>query len=144
MIAKMLVFALVSFVLFAAIRMAEARDRSTRPAYPPTRVAPVTETIHGVDISDAYRWLESTDSAEVRTWIDAQNRFMRAILDKIPGREAMHRRLTDLLSVGSISTPVVRGHRYFYSKRDGQQNQPVVYLRDGLRAEPRGLIDTNT
>jgi prolyl oligopeptidase len=55
----------------------------------------------------------------------------------------MHRRLTDLLSVGSISTPVVRGHRYFYSKRDGQQNQPVVYVRDGLRAQPRVLIDPN-
>jgi hypothetical protein len=34
------------------------------------------------------------------------------------------------MEVGSVSAPAARGNRYFFSKREGTQNQPVIYWRE--------------
>ena len=138
MTAKLLLLVLVSLASSVAIQAAVAATSEDNPKhrYPPTRATTVVETIHGVEIADPYRWLETNDSAEVHSWIEAQNQFTRDALDKLPGRETIRQRLSELLSVGSISAPAVRGHLYYYSKREGRQNQPIVYVRDGLRGEP--------
>ena len=78
---------------------------------------------------------------DVAAWTDAQNAYTRAVLDHVPGRDALERRLRPLMEVGTISAPVMRGSRYFFSKREGRQNQAVIYWRDGYRGESRLLID---
>src|SRR5690606_308540 len=78
---------------------------------------------------------------EVAAWTDAQNAYTRAVLDALPGRKELEDRLRPLLQIGSISAPKVRGDRYFYFRREGDQNQASVYMRDGLRGEERLLID---
>src|SRR5688572_24902760 len=72
---------------------------------PPTRVSPVTETMHGTVVTDDYRWLEG-DSAdprslgrmtsEVAAWTDAQRRYTREVLDAMPGRAVIEARLAAL------------------------------------------------
>ena len=42
-----------------------------KPTPPATRVAPVTDVLHGVPIVDPYRWLEDQSSPETRAWKDA-------------------------------------------------------------------------
>lgn len=119
---------------------------------PPTRKSPVADSYHGVEVIDPYRWLEGSAApeiegkdealdAEVSAWIDAQNAHTREILDSIPGRKKLEDRIRELLEVGSIGTPTMRRNRYFYSKREGKQAQPIVYYRDGARGEERLLID---
>jgi len=119
-------------------------------APPPSRIAPFQETVHGVQIVDPYRWLEGNDSdkahmgamtPEVAAWTDAQNAYTREVLDHLPGRKAVEDRLRPLMEVGSVSAPRARGGRYFYDKREGSQNQPVVFVRDGVGGAPRALID---
>ena len=63
---------------------------------PPTKVAIVTETYHGVTVADPYRWLEATNESEVKAWNVAQDKYSRAYLDKLPIRHAIHARLTKL------------------------------------------------
>jgi protease II len=46
-------------------------------APPPTKTDPVTETLHGVKITDPYRWLENQDSPETRAWLAEQDKFAR-------------------------------------------------------------------
>ncbi len=114
-----------------------------KPVYPPSRTADVVDTLHGVAVADPYRWLEDGDSPEARAWVDGQNALTRATLDKVPGRDAIRRRLGQLLEVGSVGTPApVKGH-YFYTRRDGKQNQPILYVREGLRGAGRALVDPN-
>ena len=117
---------------------------------PDTKVDAVVEHRHGVDIPDPYRWLEgdNTDPArmgrvtpEVAAWTDAQNAHTRAVLDALPGRAAIEDALRPLMQIGAVSAPVVRGGRYFYSKREGSQNQPVFYWRDALDGADRVLVD---
>src|SRR6185503_7515679 len=55
----------------------------------------------------------------------------------------IHARLSELLRIGLVDAPTPRGHRYFFQKREGDQNQPVLYVRDGLTGASRPLIDPN-
>ena len=96
---------------------------------------------HGVEVRDPYRWLEDGDAEEVRRWSEAQGRHTRAALDAIPFTAAIRERLRVLFSIGLVSAPAIRGDRYFHQRRTGDQEQPVLYLRQGLEGEDRVLLD---
>src|SRR5437016_4716180 len=91
-----------------------------KPAYPPTRKDSVTNTLHGVEITDPYRWLENADSPDVRAWVEKQNHFTEDFLGKLPGREKIRERLNVLLDIGTLGTPHPTKGRYFYTKREGK------------------------
>src|SRR5260370_8455037 len=65
---------------------------------PFTPVEPITEVLHGVEITDPYRWLEDQNSPRTRKWIEEQTAYTRAYLDAIPGRETIRNRSDDFLS----------------------------------------------
>ena len=96
---------------------------------------------HGVEVRDPYRWLEDGDAEEVRRWSEAQGRHTRAALDAIPFTAAIRERLRVLFSIGLVSAPAIRGDRYFHQRRTGDQEQPVLYLRQGREGEDRVLLD---
>jgi len=110
---------------------------------PKSRTDNVTETIHGVTITDPYRWLEDQKSPETRAWIDAQNEYTQSLLGAVPGRARIKQRLEELLKIDTIRVPVARGGRYFFSKRRADQNQFVIYLRSSLNGKDEVLIDPN-
>jgi prolyl oligopeptidase len=114
-----------------------------RPNYPTTKVDPVVEELHGVKLVDPYRWLEDGDSPEVREWTEKQNAFTRSVLDRWPGRAKLRQRLDTLLDIGSLGVPTPRGGLYFYTKREGKQNQPVLLVRRGLDGKDTVLLDPN-
>jgi len=120
------------------------------PPPPPSEKRPVKDLIHGVEVIDDYRWLEGDNSnpdqmgkmnEEVSAWTDAQNERTRAVLDNLPGRRALEARLRELMEIGSVSAPAMRGNRYFYTRREGKQNQPRIFVREGYNGEPRLLLD---
>ncbi|HEY2593549.1 MAG TPA: S9 family peptidase, partial [Chloroflexota bacterium] len=111
---------------------------------PATRREDVVDVLHGVEIVDPYRWLEDGESDETRAWVEAQNAATAAVLESISGRERIHARLDQLFTTGSVGTPVVRGARYFYQRRDGRLDQPVLVVRDGDGAPERTILDPNT
>ncbi len=110
---------------------------------PAARREEVVETIHGVRIADPYRWLEDGESAETRAWTAAQNVRTEAVLGAVPGRATLESRLRELLAVGTVTAATVRGGRLFYLKREGDQNQPILYARDGVDVPERALVDPN-
>jgi prolyl oligopeptidase len=114
------------------------------PGAPPKAQAkPIVDIYHGTKVTDNYRWLEDGNSPETQKWVADEMAYTRALLDPLPGRDAIHKRLTELLSIGSITAPVIAGKHYFYTKREGMQNQPVLYVRDGLNGPDRMLVDAN-
>ena len=111
--------------------------------YPPSIVSPTTDVLHGETIVDPYRWLEDGDAPATREWTAQQNALTEACLARVPSRESIGRRLEQLLSIGVLGVPTpVRG-RYFYLRRDGQQNQPVLYWRQGPGGSDRVAVDPN-
>lgn len=108
---------------------------------PPTRRNNVTETLHGVTLTDPYRWLEDQNSPETRAWIDAQNQYTRSFLDGLPTRAEISRRLAELVKVDTMGAPTERNGRYFYSERKADQDLSVVHMRQGLEGKDEVLID---
>ncbi len=101
------------------------------------------ETLHGQAVSDPYRWLEDGASPATQEWTARQNALTEAHLGAIPGRERIQRRLDQLLAIGVLGAPTpVRG-RYFYLRREGRQNQPVLYWRLGVNGSDRVAVDPN-
>ena len=107
---------LLPLLLLVALALPAAAAAAV-PRPPATRVEPVTETLHGVAVTDPYRWLEGDDSnpqrmgqvtPEVAAWTDAQNAYTRAALDALPGRKALEDRLRPLLEVGAVTRPAIR------------------------------------
>jgi prolyl oligopeptidase len=141
----------VPLAMLTGVMLAGCVSRSGPSMRPPaTKTELVKETVHGVEITDPYRWLEGDNAdpdhagqvtPDVASWTDAQNAHTRQVLDHLPGRPGLEARLRPLMEVGSVAAPAARGNRYFYAKREGTQNQPVIYWRDGYRGEDRVLID---
>ena len=112
---------------------------------PGTRRDELVETIHGTEVADPFRWLESNDDPDTRRWVDRQNDRTRAMLEAIPGRAALHRRLGALLRAGSSVACQVAGERVFSLERWGHHDQAVLVVRSAtLPGLARSLIDPAT
>lgn len=135
---SLLWLALAALVLAGGLR---AADNKAAAKPPETRRGDVKEVLHGVELADPYRWLEDQQSPETRAWIDAQNAYTQAQLGAVPGRDLLKQRLTALLKIDTVGTPVERNGRYFFTKRRADQNLSVIYLRQGLKGEDQVLID---
>ena len=140
-----IVFLLCSFLFAGAVW---ADDSSSAPATtaaaPPKAKAQVVEdTFSGHQIADSYRWLEDADSPATQGFVRQELAYTRGILDPLPGRSQIHQQLTELLAIGVIGTPQVGGKHYFYIRREGSQNQPVLLVREGIHGKGRALVDVN-
>lgn len=103
-----------------------------------------SETRHGVQIDDPYRWLEDTAAPEVADWVARQNRHARRHLDALPQREAFTERLTALWDYERRSLPRLSASgAQVFEVNSGLQEQPVLHFRTASEAEPRVLLDPN-
>jgi prolyl oligopeptidase len=124
---------------------APATATAAAPAlhYPVARTDRVIDTLHGVAVADPYRWLEDMASAETERWVHDENAVADAYLAGLPGHEALRRQITELVSYESFGLPRRRGAHYFWTHKDGKQDQPVVMTAAALDAPGRVLLDPN-
>ena len=108
---------------------------------PHTPVEAVTEILHGVPVTDPYRWLEDQESPRTRAWLATQARYARSYLDAIPGRERICGRIRQFLAVETHDSLQKCGSRYFFRKRLPDQEQPCIYMREGAEGEDQLLVD---
>jgi prolyl oligopeptidase len=108
--------------------------------YPPARRLDLVEELHGFRVADPYRWLEDADSDETREWSKAQDELLAEWLDARPERAAVRDRLEGLLGAGLVTVPVLRGGRAFLERRRGDQQHPVLLVREAGGTE-RTLVD---
>jgi prolyl oligopeptidase len=141
------------FLLAAAVHAGDDSKSSKKspaevPMAPPeAEIKPIAEFFHGTRIIDNYRWLEDGTIPATQKWVAEEMAYTRSLLDPLPGRERIHKRLTELLSIGSVTPPVIAGKHYFYTRREGMQNQPILYVRDSVSGKDDGpdrvLVDAN-
>jgi prolyl oligopeptidase len=100
--------------------------------HPPySQVEHVTEVLHGVPVSDPYRWLEDQESPRTREWLSAQTRYARSYLDSIPDRGYIRERIRQMLDIETYDSLQKVGGRYFFRKRVVGQEQPCICFRQG-------------
>jgi prolyl oligopeptidase len=119
-------------------------QEETKIVYPETPREDIKDTIHGVAVSDPYRWLENVSDERVQGWMNAQDRLAREYLGKLPARGSLEARLRELNYFDAVSVPVKRHDRYFYTRRHADKEKAVLYWRQGENGKERVLIDPNT
>jgi prolyl oligopeptidase len=140
-----LLFLVLFSCAFAGVVLADdASVKSASASGPPLAPQkPVEEVVQGHKLTDPYRWLENSSDQEAQQWVGDELAYTRSVLDPLPGRDELHKRLGELLSIGTISAPQIGGKYYFYTKREGTQNQPVLLVREGLAGKDGELVDVN-
>ncbi|MBW8331911.1 MAG: prolyl oligopeptidase family serine peptidase [Prolixibacteraceae bacterium] len=112
--------------------------------YPATAKGDVKDTYFGTEVEDPYRWLEDDNSAETAEWVRKQNELTFNYLEKLPFRDQINSRLTELWDYPKYGTPSKEGGKYFIYKNSGLQNQNVLYTTNDMAVEPTVLLDPNT
>jgi len=110
------------------------------PPYPEAPRQDITESIHGYQVSDPYRWLEETGSQQTKSWLQAEDELYARYVATVPGLDRLAARLTELLAAGEVGAPVWRADRYFFTRRQPGQEHAVLYTADPASTE-RALID---
>ncbi|WP_133535161.1 prolyl oligopeptidase family serine peptidase [Tenacibaculum caenipelagi] len=111
--------------------------------YPETTKKPVVDEYFGTKVTDNYRWLEDDRSAETETWVKAENEITFDYLSKIPYREQLKERLSELWNYEKVGTPFKEGDYTYFYKNNGLQNQYVLYRKDNDGKE-EVFLDPNT
>ncbi len=126
-----LLFVVFSFAGFSQIK------------YPETQQVDVVDDFHGVKVADPYRWLEDDNSEETKAWVEAQNKVTFEYLEKIPFRNKIKERFTEILNYPKYGAPFKEGSKYYFFKNDGLQNQSVLYVKNSLDSEEEIFLDPN-
>ncbi len=114
--------------------------------YPETQRGDTVDILHGVEVSDPYRWLEDDvrKNEDVKAWVEAQNEVTSAYLDAIPVRDEIKQALTESFNFPRQSSPFERGPYWFQSRNSGLQNHSVIYYGTSEDDISNVLIDPNT
>jgi prolyl oligopeptidase len=107
------------------------------------RIEPVTETFFGRSVTDPYRWMENPADKDWEPFMKSQAAHARAVLDGIPGREALARRVSELAGDLEIINLIQVGGPYvFIEKRPAGANSFRLFVREGLQGTERLLVDS--
>ena len=118
-------------------------SESNSVTYPVTAQGSVQDEYFGHKVADPYRWLEDDMSDETAAWVSEQNKLTFSYLDKIPYRQQLKERLTELWNYEKIGAPTKHGDYQYFYKNDGLQNQYVLYRQKAGQAEEL-FLDPNT
>ncbi|CAM1369556.1 Prolyl endopeptidase [Tenacibaculum sediminilitoris] len=111
--------------------------------YPETTKKPVVDDYFGTKVTDNYRWLEDDKSDETGAWVKAENEVTFNYLDKIPYREQLKERLSELWNYEKVGTPFKEGDYTYFYKNNGLQNQYLLYRKD-KDGKKEVFLDPNT
>jgi prolyl oligopeptidase len=111
--------------------------------YPKADKDGTVDNYFGTEVADPYRWLEDDTSAKTAAWVEAENKITNAYLSKIPFRQKLLKRLTEVANYEKLSAPRKHHGRWYFYKNDGLQNQYVMYVMDQLGGTPRVFLDPN-
>lgn len=120
-----------------------ACSSKTTLSYPEAIKDNTVDTYFGTEVADPYRWLENDTSQATSAWVKAENDITNAYLAKIPFRNKLKERLTQLTNYEKIGTPFKKNGKYYFYKNDGLQNQNVLYVKETLDGEAKVLLDPN-
>ena len=130
--------------LLAVIFLISCSPKSETPNYPESKKINFSETIHGYEIEDSYRWLEDFTSEESVDWVKRQNKFTKKFIGKNAFKKAIAKDLEGIWNNESISMPYKVEGKTFYYVNDGTWQQSKLMIKDCESCEERVLLDPNT
>ncbi|HEV3090644.1 MAG TPA: hypothetical protein VGX91_04270 [Candidatus Cybelea sp.] len=112
-----------------------------RVLYPPTPRSDASDTFFGTRVPDPYRWLESTQSPEVKNWVSLEATLGAQQMAMLPDREAFRSTVQRLMSAPFDSVPDRGRDATIFARTVPNLPQPVLMVtRDGRTSV---LLDPN-
>src|SRR5689334_8063802 len=85
--------------------------------FPRAERTEVVETLHGVAVSDPYRWLEDPEDPRTVAWAAAQESLFSTERATWP-IDAWNNAVAPLSAISLMSSSLVRRDRYFFTRRE--------------------------
>ena len=133
----------IIFALLILISCSNNNENTTELKYPESKKIDFTESLHGYEISDSYRWLENFTSEESIDWIERQNSFTKQFIKKNKYKKGLENYLNKIWESESISIPYKVKEKTFYYFNDGSFQQSKLMIKDCDSCDARVLIDPN-
>jgi len=110
----------------------------------PPAATPVTETVHGITLTDEYRWMEDpARAADMNAWVLSESAAAHAALGALPGRAAFAARLKEVSSdLTRVRDVQVAGATTVFRRQGAGDRTAKLIVREG--GKERVLIDPNT
>jgi len=140
---KKTIITLASLSLLSACMQPKPTKEIIILKYPQTKKVNQVDDYFGTKVSDPYRWLEDDNSTETKAWVDEENKVTFSYLDKIPFRDKVKKRLTQLWNYEKLSAPIKKAGMYFSFYNNGLQNQAVLCVQKSLKDARIDLLDPN-
>lgn len=117
------------------------RGGITLPLPPAVETTPVTDNYFGTKITDNYRWLEDTNSADTKAFIDDENAYTQRYMEQARIRPQISDDMDALEHVSTFEVPIERGNDLFFEKMLAGEDQKSIYVRHGWTEKDKRLID---
>jgi prolyl oligopeptidase len=112
------------------------------PPAPVARIDVVHDTYFGETLSDPYRWMENDKDPDWLPFLKAQNDRARAVLDALPARASLLKRIQQL-SGDTVATSSVQraGGLIFFTQRPQGADNFKLFVRGPAAGSDRVLVD---
>jgi prolyl oligopeptidase len=112
------------------------------PSAPVARIDVVHDTYFGETLSDPYRWMENDKDPDWLPFLKAQNDHARAVLDALPARASLLKRIQQL-SGDTVATSRVQraGGLIFFTQRPQGADNFKLFVRGPAAGPDRVLVD---
>jgi prolyl oligopeptidase len=128
--------------VLAGWMIATGLGMAASPRPPVAPVEPVVDDYFGTKVTDNYRWMEDRGAPRFVEWIKGQDTYARAVLNEIPHRDELLRRVALHSAAGAAANDVrLAGGKTFYMKRAPGQESFRLYVRAGAAETERLLVD---
>ena len=112
--------------------------------YPTAPADNTVDEYFGMKVDDRYRPLENDTADATLKWVDEENKITQEYLNRIPFRDKLRNRLTELNNYKKTGLPWKESDgKYYFYENDGLQNQSVLYRTDSIGGKAELFLDPN-
>jgi oligopeptidase B len=115
------------------------------PVPPVARREPRVQTVHGETRIDDYFWLRDRGDPEVNAYLEAENRYTRAMMRHAePLQERLYQEMRSRIKETDLSVPERLDEYFYYTRTEAGGQYPIFCRkRGGLDAREEILLDQN-
>jgi oligopeptidase B len=115
------------------------------PISPPVALREPVETfVHGERRIDEYRWLHDKDSPRVRSHLEAENAYTKAVMAHTePLQETLYREMLARIQETDMEVPYRDGPFEYYARTEQGRNYPILCRRPADGGAEQVTLDMN-
>jgi prolyl oligopeptidase len=133
-----------TFLLLTIIAMLQCKNKEGNYIQNKLIERPIVDTLYNKIIEDPYRYMENVEDTVVLDWYKKQTLYAKNKISKIKNREKIIELQNSLNEKNKEETSrlkITNNNKFFYLKRNNNQDIRQLYFRDGFSGEEHFLFN---